>query len=141
MGMDATFLRSCIEALESSVDAISKHGGAEDTCFKIYRAACAKEFELVLDQSGKLLRKRLAPYFASNLQVDRLHFKDLFRYAARHDLVSPEAVERWLGYRDLSNDTSRDHGDHFNEATLRLLPVFIGDARSLADMIEQANDG
>ena len=53
--------------------------------YDIYRAASVKEFELVLEQSGKLLRKRLAAWFASNRQADRLPFKDLFRHAARHD--------------------------------------------------------
>ena len=43
----------------------------------IYRATCVKEFEIVLEQSGKLLRKRLGAYFASNRQADRLAFKDL----------------------------------------------------------------
>ena len=37
--------------------------------YDIYRAACVKEFELVLEQSGKLLRKRLAAWFASNRQA------------------------------------------------------------------------
>ncbi len=53
----------------------------------------------MLEQSGKLLRKRLAPYFASNRQADRLVFKDLFRHAAKHGLIDADAVERWLRYR------------------------------------------
>ena len=108
--------------------------------YDIYRAACVKEFELVLEQSGKLLRKRLAAWFASNRQADRLHFKDLFRHAARHDLIAPDSVERWLDYRDNRNYTAHDYGEDFAEATLKLLPNFIRDARALADMIEQAND-
>ena len=35
----------------------------------------------MLEQSGKLLHKRLAAYFASNRQADRLTFKELFRQA------------------------------------------------------------
>ena len=42
------------------------------SCPMFYRAACVKEFELILEQSGKLLRKRLAAFFASNRQADRL---------------------------------------------------------------------
>ena len=141
MNIDTTFLRRCIGALEYAFDEISEHGEAEDFIYDIYRAACVKEFELVLEQSGKLLSKCLAAYFASNRQADRLNFKDRFRHAARHDLMDAEAVERWLGYRDLRNDTAHDYGEKFAETTLKLLPAFIADAKALADMIEQAKDG
>lgn len=141
MSIDTTFLRRCIGALEYAFSEINWHDGTEDFIYDIYRAACVKEFELVLGQGGKLLRKRLAAYFASNRQADRLKFKDLFRHAARHDLMDIEVVERWLGYSDIRNDTAHDCGEKFAEATLKLLPTFIVDAKALTDMIEQAKDG
>lgn len=141
MKIDTTFLRRCIGSLEYAFAEISEHSDADDVIYDIYRAACVKEFELVLEQCGKLLRKRLASYFASNLQADRLNFKDLFRHAARHDLLDVEAVERWLNYRDNRNDTVHDYGENFAETTLKLLPAFIGDAKALAEMIEKPNDG
>ena len=140
VNIDTTFLRRCIASLERAVEGIERHEGREDVMYDIYRAACVKEFELVLEQSGKLLRKRLAAWFASNRQADRLHFKDLFRHAVRHDLLAPSVAERWLRYRDNRNFTAHDYGEDFAEATLRLLPAFIEDAKSLADMIERAND-
>ena len=54
--------------------------------------------------------------------------------------MAPDAVERWLRYRDNRNDTAHDYGEDFAEATLRLLPSFIEDAKALADMIERADD-
>ena len=132
-------MRRCIASLERAIEGI-EHYGADDTLHDVYRAASIKEFELVLEQSGKLLRKRLAAYFASNRQADRLYFKDLFRHAARHDLIDCDAVERWLGYRDNRNDAAQNYGEDFAEATLKLLPAFIEDAKALADMIEAAND-
>ena len=83
----------------------------------------------------------LAAYFASNRQADRLTFKDLFRHAARHDLIDTDAVERWLRYRDNRNDTAHDYGEDFAETTLKLLPAFVGDAKALANIIEQSDDG
>ncbi|WP_428101230.1 nucleotidyltransferase substrate binding protein [Candidatus Rariloculus sp.] len=141
MSIDTTFLRRCISTLEHAVREIEAYEDRKDILYDLYRAACVKEFELVLKQSGKLLRKRLAAWFASNRQADRLNFKDLFRHAARHELMDAEAVERWLRYRDNRNDTAHDYGENFAEATLKLLPAFIEDARALADMLEQANDG
>ena len=136
MTIDTTFLRRCIASLERAVEELEGLGNHEDVLYDIFQAACVKEFELVLEQSGKLLRKRLAPYFASNHQADRLNFKDLFRHAAKHCLIDSEAVERWLGYRDNRNDTAHDYGEDFAEATLALLPAFVDDAKSLADMID-----
>ncbi len=139
MRIDTTFVRRCIDALEAALAEIGKHR-PEDILYDIYRAACIKEFELVLEQSGKLLRKRLAAFFASNRQADRLTFKDLFRHAAKHGLMEMEAAERWLAYRDNRNHTAHDYGANFAEDTLALLPAFIADARDLADMIDAGSD-
>ena len=140
MSIDTTFLRRCIRALELALGEIGEHQEVDDFLYDIYRAACVKEFELVLEQSGKLLRKRLAAFFASNQQADRLVFKDLFRHAARHGLMDADTVERWLQYQDNRNDTAHDYGENFAEATLKLLPAFLADAKALADMIETADD-
>jgi hypothetical protein len=119
---------------------------SDDVAYDIYRAACVKEFEIILEQCGNLLKKRLRPFFASNRQVDRLTFKDSFRHAVKHDLMTPESCERWLTYRDNhinSNnreDTAHDYGEGFAEATLKLLPQFIADARELAQVIGEGYD-
>ena len=140
MNIDTTFLRRCIGTLELAYEGISRLKEVEELTCDIYRAACVKEFELVLGQSGKLLRKRLSVYFASNRQADQLSFKDLFRHAAKHGLMDIEATERWIEYRDNRNDTAHDYGESFAEMTLQLLPVFIADAKALATVIELTDD-
>ena len=140
MRIDTIFLRRCIQALEFALAEAGKRQEANDFLYDIYRAACVKEFELVLEQSGKLLRKRLAAFFASNQQADRLIFKDLFRHAAKHGLMDPDTVERWLQYRDNRNDTAHNYGEDFAETTLKLLPAFLADAKALADTIGTADD-
>ena len=139
MSIDTTFLRRCILTLELALSKL-RGGQTDDFVYDIYRAACVKEFELVLEQSGKLLRKRLAAFFASNRQADRLAFKDLFRHAAKHGLIEIDAVERWLLYRDNRNKTAHDYGEGFAETTLKLLPDFIADAKALASVFEEADD-
>jgi len=142
MSIDTAFLRRCIRTLElPPLDELGKQPEANDTLCDIYRSACVREFELVLEQSGKLLRKRLATFFASNRQADRLTFKDLFRHAAKHALIDPETVEHWLRYRDNRNDTAHNYGEAFAEATLWHLPAFLADAKALADMLKAADDG
>ena len=139
--MDTIFLRRCLGSLEHALGEIGKHREADDFLYDIYRAACVKHFELVLDQSGKLLRKHLADFFASNRQADRLPFRDLFRHAAKHGLMDTEAVERWLAYRDNRTDAAHDYGEDFGKATLKLLPTFVADAKTLVDTIEAGDDG
>ena len=138
--IDATYLRSRIRKLETVLREIETLNGEEHALFDMYRDYCIEEFELVLEQSGKLLRKRLAPYFASNKQADRLTFKDLFRHAARHDLLNIEAVERWLVYRSNREDEANDSGDAFSTTTLPLMPEFIMDAKKLSDVVNVADD-
>ena len=139
MAINTDFLVRCINTLESAFDQLQQREPA-DTFYDIFRAASVKEFEIVLKQSGRLLKKRLMPYFASNRQTDRLTFKDAFRYAAKHGLLSVEACERWLAYRDNRNDTAHDYGEAFAETTLKLLPNFITDARELAGIIAEGTD-
>lgn len=138
--IDTTFLRRCVASLKRAVEEVKRHKGGDDIMYDIYRAACVKGFELVLEHSGKLSHKSLAAWFASNKQADRLHFKDIFRHTARHDLIAPEALERWLPYRDNRNLTAHDYGEDLAEHTLKLLPAFIADAKSSADMLDRTND-
>lgn len=95
-----------------------------------------KGFELCLEMSGKLLKKALKPYFANPSQVDTLVFKDLFRHAHRHGLLTQEEVERWFQYRDNRNNTAQDHGHSFAEETLLLLASFMIDVKQFKHQID-----
>ena len=112
----------------------------DNIAYAIYRAACVKEFEIILEQCGNLLKRRLRPYFASNRQADRLTYKDRFRYAARYALIPVESAERRFQYRDNRNDAVHDYGEGFAEITLKLLPQFIADAKTLARVIAEDTD-
>lgn len=137
MSINTDHLERCILTLESSYSLIEKaeKGSIE---FEIYRNSVIKGFELSLEISGKLLRKALKPYFASPKEVDRLVFKDLFRYGAKHGLLNIEETERWLKYRDNRNSTAHDYGQKFAEETLVLMPDFISDAKSLLLRLKDA---
>ena len=99
-----------------------------------------KEFEIILEQSGKLLKKRLRPFFHSHKSLDAMTFKDLFRYAGKVGLLSTSEVENWLNYRDNRNSLSHDYGIELAEKTLPLLPQFIVSAKKLASILETSDD-
>ncbi len=139
VAINTDFLIRCIDKLEAAVEQMQQRE-ASDELYDVFREMSVKEFEIVLEQSGKLLTKRLRPYFASNRQADQLTFKNTFRHAARHGLITVDACERWLAYRDNRNDTAHDYGVQFAETPLKLLPSFIDDARDLAGVIGQDAD-
>ena len=139
MRINTDHLRRRIESLDHSFATLDDDT-QPDWLLDAMRTACLRHSEVILEQSGRLLRKRLRPWFATNRQADELTFRDVFRHAAKHGLISADAGERWLRYRDNRNNTAHDHGKEFAEATLKLLPEFIADAKILADVIETPGD-
>lgn len=105
----------------------------------MYRSACVKEFEIILELVGKLLKKGLRPYFASSKKADSLFFKDIFRSAGNHGLLSIDEVERWLKCRDNRNSTAHGYGKGFAEVTLQIIPQFIIDAKKIVQIIQNEN--
>ncbi|MCY3691218.1 MAG: hypothetical protein OXI54_12605 [Chloroflexota bacterium] len=55
------FPRRYIDTLESAFDQLRQRE-TDDPLYDIFRAAAVKEFELVLEQSGNLLKRRLRPF-------------------------------------------------------------------------------
>ncbi len=139
MHIDTSFLQRCVQTLERSLELLNS--SVKDSIeYDMYRSACVKEFEIILEQSGKLLKKALKPYFHSSKEADRLYFKDIFRHAANHSLITLEESERWFNYRDNRNNTAHDYGKGFAEETLILMPQFIIDANSVIKGIQSVSD-
>jgi len=123
-------LARCIQTLDHSLQHLEQSEPGSDD-FEVYRNAVIKGFELTLETSGKLLRKVLKEYVANPKTVNDLVFKDLFRMAARHNLLTLQEVERWFAYRDSRNETAHDYGVEFAENVLKLIKEFLIDARRL----------
>lgn len=136
MTIDTTFFNRCITTLERALGRLEQ-SDPDDIDYELYRSACVKEFEIILEQAGKLLRKCLNDYMHSIKAVNQLVFKDVFRQAAQHGLVTVAEAKRWLIYRNNRNNTAHDYGMKFAEETKALLPEFIVDAKSLALAIER----
>jgi len=134
MSLQTDHLARCIRTLEISLRRLeAAEPGSVD--YEIYRNAVVKGFELALETAGKLVRKALKAYMGNPRAVDELSYKDVLRYAAKHGLVDAPLTERWFGYRDNRNSTAHDYGEAFAEETLRLLPGFIADARTVEKML------
>lgn len=103
----------------------------------MYRAACVKEFELIVELAGKALRRHIQSFYAHKASVFRLTYKDVFRQAARHCRIDTRTCERWLVYRDLRNETAHDYGEDYANNVLKVLPTLISDASALANLVEE----
>lgn len=137
--IETDFLENCLLTLEEALKLLND--SQEGTIsYNLYRSACIKEFEIILEQAGKLLKKALKPYFLIPKETDRLFYKDIFRYAAKHGILNIDEVERWLEYRDNRNTTAHDYGEGFAEETLKMLPQFISDSKSLITAIHKQNE-
>ena len=136
--IDVIYLRRCATALSRALELLGA-SAAGSVDYDMYRSACIKEFEIIIEQGGKLLRKALKPYFSSSQAVDRLTFKDVFRHAVLRGIITAEECERWLQYRDSRNDTAHAYGADLAEKTLAMLPPLTVDAERLAAAIEQQN--
>lgn len=135
MSISTENLDKCILTLEKSYESIKNtQEGTID--YEMYRNSLVKSFEISLEQAGKLLKKRITPFFATNKAVDTLNFKDIFRNALKHSLISKEETERWFLYRDNRNNTAHDYGKAFAEETLSLIDSFLIDIKNLKKVIE-----
>lgn len=135
MSINTEILSKCILTLEKSYESIkASDEGSID--YEMYRNSLVKSFELTLEQAGKLLKKKITQFFATNKAVDNLTFKDVFRNAAKHSLITKDELERWFKYRDNRNNTAHDYGKAFAEETLALIDLFLVDVKNLKRVIE-----
>lgn len=134
MNLNTDHLLRCIATLESSLERLNKsEPGSID--YEVFRNAVVKGFELVLEISGKLLRKALKAYGGSPKAMDELFYKDILRHAGKHGLLSVAEIERWFAYRDNRNNTAHDYGIGFAQETLALMPQFLADAHALESVL------
>ncbi|BAS67381.1 MAG: nucleotidyltransferase [Gammaproteobacteria bacterium] len=136
--INSDYLNRCIASLIKAYELLTQQN-KDEVLHDVYRSASIKEFELILEQSGKLLKKAIQPYFSDNLALDRLFFKDIFRYGHKFGLLNEDETKRWLAYRDSRNQTAHNYGEKLAQKTISLVPEFIIDSQNLVKNIEKLN--
>lgn len=136
--INTDYLSACIENLMLSFELMGQQKN-NDKLYLVYRSAVIKEFELILEQSGKLLKKAIEPFFANNEAVDKLFFKEIFKYAHKFGLMNADEVKRWFEYRDSRNKTAHDYGQDLAQKTLLLVQDFLVDSKNLITIIKKIN--
>lgn len=140
MTLNTDHLRRCIDTLESSFKFYRQaEEGSIDQ--EVFRNAIVKGYELAQETAFKLIKRALKDYGHSGKKLDATPVKELLRLAATHGLMSLAEVERWFVYRDNRNNTAHDYGEGFAKETLKLLPSFIDDARTLEATLRERYGG
>ena len=62
MGINTSYVRRCLKSLEVVCEVLKENNDKDDVMRDVYRAAGIKNFELVLEQSCRLLKVRLLDY-------------------------------------------------------------------------------
>ena len=128
--LDVTGLERCLRTLRRAHERLVVTGpDLED--HDVFRAACVKEFELILEIVVKLLRRVLAEYVTATRELANMPFKHILRLAAQHGLLSLDEVDRWLVHCDNRNTSAHEYGMQFAEKIISHLPVFISDTEAV----------
>ena len=134
--LSVNHLRRCIETLGYSLT-LYQQALEGEIQQEVYRNALVKSFELTQEVAFKLLKKALKAYGHGGKKLEALPIKDVLRLAAVHGLMTLEEVQRWFQYRDNRNSTAHDYGEHFAHETLLLIPPFLQDIATLAEVLHQ----
>ncbi len=129
-------LRRCMQTLDSSL-ALYMKAEPDSIDQEVFRNAIVKSYELTQETAFKLLKKALKVYGHGGKKLESTPVKDILRLAAVHDLMTLAEVERWFAYRDNRNNTAHDYGEQFASETLALIPGFLQDIGTLADVLER----
>lgn len=103
----------------------------DDYDYDICRTSLVQAFEFTLEESGKLLKRCLFKYSGSKQKLDALTFKDRFREAYLHGLLSKEETERWMQYRDIRNLTAHSYNEENIVDIISCMNSFIKDVEKL----------
>jgi hypothetical protein len=134
--LNVEHLRRCIQTLDSSLT-LYRQTEADSIDQEVFRNAIVKSYELAQETAFKLIIKALKAYGHGGKKLMQTPVKELLRLAGVHGLMTLEEVERWFRYRDNRNNTAHDYGEHFANETLVLIPSFLKDIATLADVLEK----
>ena len=94
--IDTSFLERCILTLDCALQRLQA-SQSDSVDYELYRSACVTEFEIILEQSAKLLKKAIKPFFHTSKEVDKLMFKDICNYSVSAKKWMVWSLSCWRG--------------------------------------------
>lgn len=103
------------------------------------RDAVIQRFGYTYELCWKMLKRRLEIDAPTPSQIDGFSFRELMREGAERGLI--EKVEQWLTYREQRNITSHTYDSLKAQSVYETALVFVSDAQSLLESLEERNRG
>ena len=108
-----------------------------DVHLEIYRAACIKQFEVIVSQSLSLLIGYQSVSEAGLITLTAFSAHDTYRSAAILGGPLPiTATKRWINYYKLRSKTIATYELSVINEILAILPKFIKDSKALAQSLQ-----
>jgi nucleotidyltransferase substrate binding protein (TIGR01987 family) len=130
--LDLESFRRALEALERSLKVLGRTG-KDAELREVVQSGVIQNFEVAYEMAWKAMRRRLVAS-QGPVNVDRLSRRELFRQAARADLI--DDVELWMRIHDQRNNLAHRYGGEMREHALQVAEEFAGAARKLLEELE-----
>ncbi|MDR0646915.1 MAG: nucleotidyltransferase substrate binding protein [Puniceicoccales bacterium] len=135
--LDLTPLQDTIASLERAIAVGKQVHGADASVREVVQAGIIQNFEIVYEMCWKFMQRWLRVNQSNDIDHLRTR-KDLFRLAARHQLIRDP--QTWFLYGEARNLTSRTYQKEQATKIYHLAPQFLLDAQFLLQQIECMND-
>jgi hypothetical protein len=134
--IDTEYLDKCIAKLEEWYADLEKLSTTEKT-YEVYRSGIIKEFQIIIDQSQKLLEKKLLEKnYITNREKLGFKYNDFFRRASERGLVDESFTKRWAKqYYHIRNNIEHNYGEDRAEEAINIMNQFIIDSKKLMEVI------
>jgi nucleotidyltransferase substrate binding protein (TIGR01987 family) len=138
LALDLTSLAKAVDALQRSLGVDLTEDKMSEDVREAVRAGVVQNFEVAYEQCWKFIQRWLREN-QNLVEADHPRTrKDLFRAAARYDLISGPSV--WFTYGDARNLTSHTYNEQQASALYESAKRFVVDARALLNRLELLND-
>jgi nucleotidyltransferase substrate binding protein (TIGR01987 family) len=104
------------------------------------KAGVLQRFEVLYEQSRKMMRKYIDTYFDNTPELQqKLNKKDKF-FVIAHEYGLIDDIEAWIQYNELRNDTSHEYSLSSVNDIYDNVKSFIIDAKKLLDTLKKSQE-
>jgi len=140
MALDLSGLKKAMGSFEKAVKVVSqdkKMAMLDEDQKDVIRAGIIQNFEFTYELCWKFMKRWLGNSLGG-LIVDGITRRELFRYAAEHQLI--ENVDLWMEYHDARNEIAHTYNEKTAEDVFLIAKKFLYDAREFIKKLEEKND-
>jgi len=140
MALDLSGLKKAIGSFETAVEVVcqdEKMAMLDEDQKNVIQAGIIQNFEFTYELCWKFMKRWLGNSLGG-LIVDGVTRRELFRYAAEHQLI--EDVDVWMEYHAARNEVAHTYNEKTAEDVFLAAKRFLYDGREFLKKLEEKND-